>query len=142
VQASVTDTDLIAEIQYFANTNWIGTGLSPDYAIEWTNPAPGQYVLVAKAVDQQGAATFSPPVNLVVNANTGIDLSFWGARVLPGGKFFAFYNAYPFFRSEILGLNSLIYSDRVFNVFVRGSGAFVDESLAGQHRFYLLRYGG
>ena len=56
VQASVTNAELIAQIEYFANTNWIGTGMSPSYGIEWTSPPPGQYVLVAKAVDQQGAA--------------------------------------------------------------------------------------
>jgi len=142
LQASVTNADVIAEIQYFANTNWIGTGVRPAYAIEWTNPAPGQCVLVAKAVDQQGAATLSRPVNVLVNSFTGPDFSLWGPRILPGGKFFVFYHAYPYLRNAITSMDSVTFSNAVDRVRVTGSGAWVDESPAGQRRFYFIFWAG
>jgi len=147
VQASVTNTDGIAEIQYFANGDLIGIGVSPPYGVPWTNlidVAPGQCVLLAKAVDRQGKAMLSPPVNVLVAPGGVPDLVLWGPRTLPGGKLLFFYNAYPFLKhNAITCSDSIAFSNPTWNAAVWHSGVFVDDlpASAGQCRFYRLTGG-
>jgi len=122
VQASVTSADAVAEIEYFANTNLIGVATNPPYAVQWTSAPLGQYVLVAKAVDLQGATVSSQPVNVVV----GPYLTVWGARVVAGGRFFLCYNAY-LAKDYIISSADLHNWGMAANAI--GSGAFADEAL-------------
>jgi Bacterial Ig domain len=58
IQASVTNVEGVAEMQFFANSTLIGTATNAPYAILWrSGPPQGQYVLLAKATDRQGGVT-------------------------------------------------------------------------------------
>jgi hypothetical protein len=147
VRASVASAQPAAQIQYFANSALIGTGASPPFGILWTNSAQEPYVLAAKAIDQQGTATWSKPINVAV----GSPFQVWGLRVLPGGQVLFYYNCYEppgLGRSPYYGVG---YADDVLftNNYVKpeiplwAPGMFVDEippTSAGPSRLYRIVY--
>jgi RHS repeat-associated protein len=68
--ASATDTDgTIARVDFFQGTTLLGTATSAPYAFPWSGAAPGNYTITARATDNQGAASTSAPVSIVVVAN-------------------------------------------------------------------------
>jgi len=157
VQASVTNYERIASIEYFANTNLIGTAYSPPFGVQWyfefyIYPPPGPYALVAKAVDNDGSYTLSQPVNVLVGPNQYC----WGTRVLPGGQTMFYYavssSGIPgaaawVDSSDNLATNSVVRTGGNGGPGVTridlGPGVFVDESspaAAGQSRFYRIYY--
>ncbi len=140
----MANPDNIVQIQYFANSNLIGTAASPPYGIRWTNDQQGQFVLTAKAVDRQGRQTVSKPVRVSSLSAPWI----WGPRVLPGGGLLLFFSGWPsgattLFSTDILQSvdNILSVSNWVGRILILDSvsGVFVDETLpvpAVTNRFY------
>jgi plastocyanin len=142
VLATVSDPSTLTQIQYFANSNLIGTGVSPSFDIQWMTTNAGPYTLFARAVDNQGKTTESPSVHVTVAAQGG---HFWGARILPRGQFLSFY-----YDINIAARHSFSFSDTPFysnsTVFYNGppAGVIVDESAASTNstRFYFMHVGG
>ena len=71
--ASVTDSNQIASVQFFANTQSLGTvsNLVPQlgfsgYLLNWTNVPAGNFVLTAVALDSGGLSATSAPVTVSV----------------------------------------------------------------------------
>ena len=76
----------VASVEFFAGGQSLGVvsngavvdppfpeGAGPGsraFFLTWTNPAPGTYVLTAKATDNDGASTLSAPVNITVEQAT------------------------------------------------------------------------
>ncbi len=91
--ASVAEPGSTAMIQYFANTNLIGTVTNPPLGAFYWLPDPGlaegPYNLVAKAIDRQGNVMSSPPVRVWVSNQYPL---LWGPRVLPTGQFLFFFS--------------------------------------------------
>jgi RHS repeat-associated protein len=67
--AAAGDTNIsIAQVQFFANGNLIGTKTAAPYTIAWAGPAPGTYALTAVATDSAGDTTTSAARTITVNA--------------------------------------------------------------------------
>lgn len=58
----------IAKVDFYAGAAFLGTATAASYQFTWTNVAAGTYTLTARATDNYGAATTSPPITLVVDA--------------------------------------------------------------------------
>ena len=79
VHASVTDSNVVRTMEYFAGTNVLaiktntGTTLFTNinngnpFAYFWTNPPPGNYTLTAVATDSAGNTATSGPVTITIN---------------------------------------------------------------------------
>jgi plastocyanin len=146
VQASVANMQPLAEIEYFAGaaggTNSIGTGTAAPYGIQWTNPVPGPCVLLARAVDESGRATWSNPVQVTFDDTFRL----WGARVLRSGQFLTFFNCYGggprAGYADLLGSSDELSPSTGTNVAgLTSPGVFVDENASGMpgaSRFYWL----
>jgi hypothetical protein len=65
VQASDADGS-IAKVQFFAGANLLGEDLAAPYNFSWVNPPGGAATLTARATDDRGAQTTSPPVTVTV----------------------------------------------------------------------------
>jgi Bacterial Ig domain/Protein of unknown function (DUF642) len=55
-------------VNFYAGPNLIGSVSNAPYNLAWTNVLAGNYALRAEAVDASGAAAFSSPVNIIVQA--------------------------------------------------------------------------
>lgn len=71
----------VAQVQFFAGSNSLGTITQSPYSLIWSNPAVGTYAVQAMAVDSAGNRGTSAPVNLSVTTaaayaahNVGSDL--------------------------------------------------------------------
>ncbi len=149
VQASVPNPEDLAQIEYFANSNLIGTATNSPYGVGWRPAQQDQYTFVAKATDRQGGVTWSQPVN--VTGRGGSPFYVWGPRLLPTGEMLFFYNAVstaipgylassdsPRFPYNVCSANNYTNSNLGW---VRQPGVFVDESVRGgavQRRFYAV----
>jgi hypothetical protein len=67
ISATASDLDgTVAQVQFFANGNLIGTSAGAPYSIVWSNVAAGSYGLTAVATDNLGKSTTSGTVNITV----------------------------------------------------------------------------
>jgi len=146
VQASVTNADGPAEMQYFANSSLIAIATNPPYAIAWgpfLPEAQGQYLIVAKAIDRQGAVAWSQPVSVTV----GPEIAVWGAKRLPTGEMLFFYSSEPngsALHFTIHSSDSALMTGATPLAQVIYPGVFVDEGLRGTavpRRFYSIWLG-
>lgn len=64
--ASVTDTDVVSRVDFFADGTNVGHAASHPYAVTWSNAAPGTHWLHAEALFGQGAITGSAPVSVSI----------------------------------------------------------------------------
>jgi hypothetical protein len=65
--ATANDSDgSIAQVEFFANSALLGASNIAPYSMPWVTPAAGDYVLVARARDNSGAATNSLPISVKV----------------------------------------------------------------------------
>jgi regulation of enolase protein 1 (concanavalin A-like superfamily) len=65
--ASAGDSDgTVSRVEFYAGTTHLGTDTTSPFSLTWTNVPAGPYSLTARAVDNGGAATVSPPVNIQV----------------------------------------------------------------------------
>ena len=72
LNANAADPDgSISKVEYYAGSAKIGEATSSPYAVSWADVPAGDYVLTAKAYDDQLASTVSAPVNIVVNEPEG-----------------------------------------------------------------------
>jgi hypothetical protein len=68
--ASAADSDgSISKVDFFADTNLVGTALNTPFAVTWGNVTSGSYMLTARATDNLGSITVSAPVNVLVVPN-------------------------------------------------------------------------
>lgn len=77
VSLNTTATDLngsVALVEFYSGTNKIGQTTSPPFNFTWNNTPPGNHILRAVATDNEGATSFSSPVEVFVH-NTGGSLS-------------------------------------------------------------------
>jgi hypothetical protein len=75
VTADATDTDgSVTSVRFFANGNLIGTDMTAPYQIEWSGMQRGiNYVLTARATDNENAESSSSPISISVNGNSKYD---------------------------------------------------------------------
>ncbi len=70
ISASATDTGgQVAKVEFFAGSTLIGTVTSLPFAINWSAPAAGAYVITARATDNSNASTTSSGVSVTVAVN-------------------------------------------------------------------------
>jgi probable HAF family extracellular repeat protein len=65
--ASAASTNGIAQVQFLAGTNVLGTATNAPYGVVWTNVPAGAYPLSAVAIDSLGLATTSAVVSILVD---------------------------------------------------------------------------
>jgi len=76
IETSATDSDgTVAQVEFFANGNAIGTAASAPFSLNWTNVAAGGYVVTARATDNAGDQTTSAAVPILVNAPPTVALT-------------------------------------------------------------------
>ena len=56
----------IFSVSFYANGVFLKTDGAGPYSMQWSNPAPGTYVLTAVAADDKGGTTTSAPVTVTV----------------------------------------------------------------------------
>ena len=61
----------IARVEFYANNNLIGVLYTAPYNYEWTCTVAGNYSITAKAFDNEGAGTFSSPVEINIKDGSG-----------------------------------------------------------------------
>jgi hypothetical protein len=68
VAASAQDSDgAVTRVDFYADSNPIGTATSEPFSIAWTDVPAGSYALTARATDDAGATATSAPVGITVN---------------------------------------------------------------------------
>jgi hypothetical protein len=73
IHANASDTDgTIAKVEFYQGTTKIGEITNSPYDLVWTNVAAGNYLLTARATDNQNATFTSSPVNLYVITGGGV----------------------------------------------------------------------
>ncbi len=64
--ASAGDFDgTIQQVEFYAGNVLISTVNAPPYSVQW-NPAEGNYDIVVKAIDNEGAESYSKPISVVI----------------------------------------------------------------------------
>ncbi len=67
--ATASDSDgAVTKIEFYQGSHKVGEDASSPYTLDWTNVAPGNYLLYAVATDNTGNRTASVPVSNVINA--------------------------------------------------------------------------
>ncbi|MCE5186263.1 MAG: Ig-like domain-containing protein [Planctomycetaceae bacterium] len=67
IQADASDADgNVVKVEFFADGVYLGQDITSPYSYSWANIAEGEYVLTAKATDNEGLVTTSQPVTLHV----------------------------------------------------------------------------
>lgn len=78
ISATASDADgTVSSVEFYAGSNMIGTDSSEPYTVVWNNVAQGSYTLMSKAIDNEGASSFSSGVNITVGSvsNQNPDIS-------------------------------------------------------------------
>lgn len=73
VTASAADVEKngrIAQVEFLANGQVMGTRTATPYSLVWSNPPAGTYTLTARATDNLGAVTESAARTVIVQSNT------------------------------------------------------------------------
>jgi hypothetical protein len=69
IDANAADADgTVSLVEFFSNSNLIGTDSAAAYTFTWNNVPAGNYALTARARDNNGAMTVSGTIDVVVNA--------------------------------------------------------------------------
>ena len=69
--ASASDADgTIQKVEFYRGATKLGEVLDPPYTIQWDSVPPGNYILTARAFDDDGAFSVSAPVAVVVLTNS------------------------------------------------------------------------
>ncbi|MBO0931416.1 Ig-like domain-containing protein [Fibrella aquatilis] len=79
LQSTATDPDgSVIRVDYYANSQKIGSSTSANYALDWSGYGVGTYDVTSRAVDNQGASVGYVPLRLVVVANNFTSASYLG----------------------------------------------------------------
>jgi len=70
IMVNATDNGSITLVEFFVGSTLLGTRTNPPYTFPFTNVAIGEYVLSARATDNEGLMSFSSPVNITVHEPT------------------------------------------------------------------------
>jgi len=70
ITATAADNVAVALVEFFVDGSPLGSRTTTPYTISWTNVDIGDYVLTARATDNEGATTFSAPVHISVREPT------------------------------------------------------------------------
>jgi endoglucanase len=72
INAAASDVDgSISKVNFYNGSTLLGTDTTPPYSYTWNNVPDGNYVLTAKATDDEGASATSSPVTVNVHVTTG-----------------------------------------------------------------------
>ena len=67
LSSAASDSDgRVRRVDYYADTNWLGSAASPPFIAFWRQARIGEYSVVAVATDSAGAVTVSDPVPFTV----------------------------------------------------------------------------
>jgi len=67
LQAQAADSDgTVSKVEFFAGDQSLGSASAAPYTVSWTNAAPGDFTITAKATDNAGATTTSEAVQIHV----------------------------------------------------------------------------
>ena len=93
IQAAATDPNgTVTNVEFFANTNLVGSAAASPFSIVASNLAAGSYALTAVASDNSGLTSTSAVVNISVVAQATVTLS---ASAISNGQFQFKYTAEP-----------------------------------------------
>jgi hypothetical protein len=68
INAMATDIDgTISKVEFYQGSALLGTDTTPPYSYTWNNVTDGNYILTAKATDDEGAVSTSSAVHITVN---------------------------------------------------------------------------
>lgn len=69
-------TGSVVKVEFYSGKTKIGEDLTPPFAFTWNNPAVGNHSITAKAFDDMGLSSISPPVTINIKAlNTAPSIS-------------------------------------------------------------------
>ncbi len=72
IAVSATDEDgTISRVEFYAQNNLLGLVYAQPYLFDWSPATSGNFSIIAKAYDNEGAVTVSEPVNIIVKVNSG-----------------------------------------------------------------------
>jgi hypothetical protein len=133
--ASVTNREeSVSRVDFFANTNLIGTAVSPPYQIEWKDKVDGQYALTAQVIDKQGGQAVSRPVNITIESVPDQGAHLCGTRFVTNGVFVFYYNKGVGFQTCVRASDDL----KTWREYGVANFLFVDESASVSRRFYRI----
>ena len=70
INATASDNDgTVSKVEFFSGATLLGMDDTSPYSFDWTNVAAGNYTISARATDNDGYATISNLVDIVVNIN-------------------------------------------------------------------------
>jgi hypothetical protein len=79
IEADANDPDgSIAEVNFYENGNLLGAGTlitGSQYSFAWNNAAFGPHSVIAVAVDEDGKARASDPINVLVNGSASVSIT-------------------------------------------------------------------
>jgi len=72
IKANVSDRDgTVAKVEFYSGTTKLGETTTSPFIFEWKNVPVGDYILTAKAFDNEGLTTISLPVSITVSGQDG-----------------------------------------------------------------------
>jgi len=73
----------VSRVNFYANTQFLGSVTSPPYTLTTTGLAPGGYALTAVATDSSGLSSTSAPVEITVNPGSGLPYGLTSNSIVP-----------------------------------------------------------
>ena len=71
LQATASDNGSVAKVEFFQGNTKLGEDTSSPYSYTWNNAGAGNYILTARATDNQGATATSSNVSITINGSSG-----------------------------------------------------------------------
>ena len=71
LQANASDNGSVAKVEFFQGNTKLGEDTSSPYSYTWNNAGAGNYILTARATDNQGATATSSNVSITINGSSG-----------------------------------------------------------------------
>jgi len=75
INATAADSDgTITKVEFYQGSTLLGTDTNAPYSFTWNNVPAGNYTLIAKVTDNNGATATSNPVNVTVSSRPGLSV--------------------------------------------------------------------